>query len=77
MAAMPAAAPAAAGPKPAAEKKPRTLSPYNYYMRAHVSRIKAEQPTLPHKDAFRLVAAMWATAPENPKSAVNAMAANQ
>jgi len=34
--------------------------------------VKAEQPQLAHKDAFKVVAAMWATASENPKAATKA-----
>ncbi|KAF9352646.1 MAG: hypothetical protein J3Q66DRAFT_338847 [Benniella sp.] len=46
----------------------KKLSPYNKFMKAELAKIKAEKPTLNHKDAFKEVAARWKDSPENPKN---------
>lgn len=72
--------PAAAGPPGDAEgstspQPQRALSPYNQYMKMNVGRLKREDPSLNHKDAFRAAASAWGTAPENPKADANKAAA--
>ncbi|CAG8788169.1 3152_t:CDS:2, partial [Dentiscutata erythropus] len=42
----------------AKEKKPPTV--YNLFMRSQLPKIKAENPGLEHKAAFKLVAEAWA-----------------
>eukprot|EP00184_Porphyridium_aerugineum_P003169 CAMPEP_0184695268 /NCGR_PEP_ID=MMETSP0313-20130426/2965_1 /TAXON_ID=2792 /ORGANISM="Porphyridium aerugineum, Strain SAG 1380-2" /LENGTH=69 /DNA_ID=CAMNT_0027153699 /DNA_START=258 /DNA_END=467 /DNA_ORIENTATION=+ len=49
----------------------KALSPYNTFMKNNVARVKAENPGITHKEAFKTVALMWATAKENPKNAGN------
>ncbi|ORX93946.1 hypothetical protein K493DRAFT_315742 [Basidiobolus meristosporus CBS 931.73] len=44
----------------------KKLSPYNRFMKTELAKVKAEDPSLVHKDAFKVVAARWKTAPENP-----------
>ena len=41
-------------------------------MRTKVAQVKGENPTRSPKDVFAMCAAMWATAPENPKSSAAA-----
>ncbi|KAI8914829.1 hypothetical protein PhCBS80983_g00779 [Powellomyces hirtus] len=60
--------------KPAATKKAagtskRGASPYNMFMKTELAKVKKEKPDIGHKDAFKLAASNWATAPENPKNA--------
>ncbi|KAA8491758.1 Axial regulator YABBY 5 [Porphyridium purpureum] len=46
----------------------RRLAPqYNQFMKNNVSKVKADNPGITHKEAFKQVALMWATAKENPK----------
>ncbi|KAG0229996.1 hypothetical protein BGW41_002816 [Actinomortierella wolfii] len=47
-------------------KKVKKLSPYNKFMKEHLAKVKADKPSLSHKEAFKEVAAMWKTAKENP-----------
>ncbi|KAI1306102.1 hypothetical protein EDD11_004869 [Mortierella claussenii] len=47
----------------------KKLSPYNKFMKTELAKVKAEKPTLGHKDAFKEVASRWKDAPENPKNA--------
>ncbi|CAO3586021.1 unnamed protein product [Absidia cylindrospora] len=60
----------------AKDKSPRSplvsvkkLSPYNKFMKTELPKVKAAEPTLSHKEAFKKVAANWATSSENPKNA--------
>jgi len=46
----------------------KKLSPYNLYMKSELPKLKAENPTMNHKEAFKLVAARWKDSPENPKN---------
>lgn len=39
------------------EKKPRAPSAYNIFMKTEVSKVKAENPKLDHKEAFKVAAA--------------------
>ena len=41
-------------------------------MRTKVAQVKSDNPTKSPKDIFAMCAAMWATAPENPKSSAAA-----
>ncbi|KAI8067818.1 hypothetical protein BC940DRAFT_300534 [Gongronella butleri] len=43
-------------------------SAYNNFMKDHLPKVKKAHPNMSHKDAFKLVAKNWATAPENPKN---------
>jgi hypothetical protein len=61
----------AASAMASAAAEPRTLSPYNLFMKTHLAEIKREQPDVVHKAAFAMVATAWATAPENPKNQSN------
>ncbi|CAG8557177.1 13101_t:CDS:2 [Ambispora gerdemannii] len=47
-------------------KKPPNA--YNKFMQTELPKVKAENPTLQHKDAFKLVASRWKDSPENPKN---------
>ncbi|CAG8700719.1 13535_t:CDS:2 [Ambispora leptoticha] len=61
---MPKAKPA----KKAATGGKRKLSPYNAFMKAELPKVKAENPNLEHKAAFKLVAERWKNSPDNPKN---------
>ena len=62
--------------KPVKKKKekraPRAPTKFNEFMRTKVAQVKSENPTKSPKDVFAMCAAMWATAPENPKSSAAA-----
>ena len=45
----------------------RKLSPYNAFMKSELPKVKAENPNLEHKAAFKLVAERWKDHPDNPK----------
>ncbi|CAG8620018.1 1676_t:CDS:2, partial [Acaulospora morrowiae] len=45
----------------------RKLSPYNAFMKSELPKVKAENPNLEHKAAFKLVAERWKSSSENPK----------
>ncbi|KAG9289181.1 hypothetical protein G9A89_022490 [Geosiphon pyriformis] len=45
----------------------RMLSPYNAFMKSELPKVKAENPNLEHKAAFKLVAERWKNSPDNPK----------
>ncbi|KAL1924108.1 uncharacterized protein VTP21DRAFT_7143 [Calcarisporiella thermophila] len=59
-------------PKAKVAKKSSTegkkLSPYNKFMKAEVAKVKAENPDLNHKEAFKKAASRWKDSPENPKN---------
>ncbi|KAK9766859.1 hypothetical protein K7432_003755 [Basidiobolus ranarum] len=44
----------------------KKLSPYNKFMKTELPKVKAEDPSIAHKDAFKVVAGRWKNAPENP-----------
>ncbi|CAG8692703.1 hypothetical protein RhiirA5_365111 [Rhizophagus irregularis] len=46
----------------------RKLSPYNAFMKSELPKVKAENPNLEHKAAFKLVAERWKNSPDNPKN---------
>ncbi|CAG8606981.1 11831_t:CDS:2 [Scutellospora calospora] len=46
----------------------KKLSPYNKYMKTELPKIKAEDNTLNHKEAFKKAAQRWKDSPENPKN---------
>jgi len=56
-------------PKPKTKKqkstKPRNPSPYNMFMSQEVKHIKATNPTVDHKEAFKMAASNWAKSPNN------------
>ena len=45
----------------------RKLSPYNAFMKSELPKVKAENPNLEHKAAFKMVAERWKSSPDNPK----------
>ncbi|PIA17874.1 hypothetical protein COEREDRAFT_21886, partial [Coemansia reversa NRRL 1564] len=47
-------------------KTAKKLSPYNKYMKNEISKVKNNNPGITHKEAFKMVALSWKTAPENP-----------
>nr|CAG8514783.1 73_t:CDS:2 [Entrophospora candida] len=53
--------------KPATGGGKRKLSPYNTFMKSELPKVKAENPNLEHKAAFKLVAERWKNSAENPK----------
>jgi LSD1 subclass zinc finger protein len=46
----------------------RTLSAYNVFMKSEVAKVKAEHPTLAHREAFKLAAERWQASPMNPQN---------
>ncbi|KAJ2082516.1 hypothetical protein H4R24_001542 [Coemansia sp. RSA 988] len=48
-------------------KGTKKMSSYNKYMKNEISKVKNDNPGLTHKEAFKMVALSWKTAPENPK----------
>ncbi|RHZ64128.1 hypothetical protein Glove_326g132 [Diversispora epigaea] len=50
----------------------KKLSPYNLYMKSEIVKVKAENPNVRHKDAFKIVAQRWKDSTENPKNQVQA-----
>ncbi|KAJ3063506.1 hypothetical protein HK102_008453 [Quaeritorhiza haematococci] len=45
---------------------PRKPSKYNEFLKTEITKVKKEQPTLTHREAFKIAASRWKTAPENP-----------
>ncbi|KAJ2000175.1 hypothetical protein H4R26_004741 [Coemansia thaxteri] len=64
---------AAGGVKKAAAKKTtgtgKKLSKYNIYMKTELAKVKASNPGMNHKDAFKTAASHWKTSSENPINA--------
>jgi hypothetical protein len=54
------------------KRDPRAPTKFNEFMRTKVAQVKSDNPTKSPKDIFAMCAAMWATAPENPKSSAAA-----
>ncbi|KAJ3070707.1 hypothetical protein HDU98_006254 [Podochytrium sp. JEL0797] len=48
------------------EKAPRKPSAYNLFMKTELPKVKIADPTITHKDAFKVAAGNWKTAAENP-----------
>ncbi|KAJ3351941.1 histone acetyltransferase 1 [Entophlyctis luteolus] len=48
------------------EKGPRTPSAYNLFMKTELPDVKAKDPSLSHKDAFKVAANNWKASPLNP-----------
>ncbi|KAJ2081590.1 hypothetical protein H4R24_002211 [Coemansia sp. RSA 988] len=57
------------GPAKSSEKrgKPNT-SPYHVFFQRELKRIKEDNPTMSHKDAFKQAGLNWRTSPQNPKN---------
>jgi len=53
------------------------FSLYNQFMKANVRRVKASNPSLTHRDAFKITAEAWKTSPQNPKNSAQAAAIAQ
>lgn len=47
-------------------KEPRKPSAYNIFMKDEMARVKAVQPTLDHKEIFKIAAGNWKIAKGNP-----------
>ena len=50
------------------KRDPRAPTKFNEFMRTKVAQVKSDNPTMSPKDIFAMCAAMWASAPENPKN---------
>ncbi|GJQ15060.1 hypothetical protein GpartN1_g7123.t1 [Galdieria partita] len=50
------------------QRKGRSLSNYNIFMRNCVLKVKKENPSLSHREAFQKAAKEWNKSPENPKN---------
>ncbi|CAG8504359.1 15868_t:CDS:2 [Dentiscutata heterogama] len=46
----------------------KKLSPYNKFMKTELAKVKTENPTLNHKEAFKMAAQRWKDSAENPKN---------
>ncbi|CAG8530500.1 15377_t:CDS:2 [Cetraspora pellucida] len=46
----------------------KKLTPYNRFMKSELGKIKTENPTLNHKEAFKMAAQRWKDSAENPKN---------
>ncbi|ORX78561.1 hypothetical protein K493DRAFT_321197 [Basidiobolus meristosporus CBS 931.73] len=44
----------------------KKLSPYNKFMKTELPKVKAEDPSISHKDAFKVAAGRWKASAENP-----------
>eukprot|EP00842_Homolaphlyctis_polyrhiza_P005406 jgi/Hompol1/5867/HPOL_000117-RA len=54
--------------KASAAKGSRPLTPYNQFMKTELAKVKAAQPNLTHREAFKVAAGNWKTSPENPSA---------
>ncbi|KAI9000146.1 hypothetical protein DFJ74DRAFT_697851 [Hyaloraphidium curvatum] len=50
------------------EKGSRPPSAYNTFMKEELPKIKAANPNVDHKEAFKLAAANWKNSPSNPNN---------
>ncbi|KAI8088698.1 uncharacterized protein BX664DRAFT_331153 [Halteromyces radiatus] len=46
----------------------KKMTPYNKFMKTELAKVKAAEPGIAHKDAFKKAASNWAKSPENPKN---------
>lgn len=46
----------------------KKISPYNKFMKDELAKVKAANPGIAHKEAFKKAAQNWATSPDNPKN---------
>ncbi|KAL9558898.1 hypothetical protein MBANPS3_000675 [Mucor bainieri] len=58
------------------KKGTRKISAYNSFIKRNnlhskteIAKVKRDNPTMAHKDAFKKAASNWSSSPENPKSA--------
>ncbi|CAI2166112.1 17731_t:CDS:2 [Funneliformis geosporum] len=49
-------------------KKATAISPYNKFMKTELPKVKADNPNISHREAFKVAAQRWKDAPENPKN---------
>ncbi|PIA19488.1 hypothetical protein COEREDRAFT_36951, partial [Coemansia reversa NRRL 1564] len=57
------------GPVKSSEKRGKpNSSPYHVFFQKELKRIKTENPTMSHKDAFKQAGLSWRTSPQNPKN---------
>ncbi|CAG8548197.1 21405_t:CDS:2 [Gigaspora rosea] len=54
--------------KSAKKSAAKKLSPYNKFMKTELAKVKTENPTLNHKEAFKMAAQRWKDSAENPKN---------
>ncbi|PVV01040.1 hypothetical protein BB560_004557 [Smittium megazygosporum] len=50
----------------------RKQSSYNIFMKTEIAKVKVGNPTLSHKDAFKMAASNWKNSPANPINAKTA-----
>ncbi|TPX44251.1 hypothetical protein SeLEV6574_g04593 [Synchytrium endobioticum] len=50
----------------------RKISAYNQYMKDELGKVKADNPALDHKAAFKMCAQNWKTSPKNPQNQAEA-----
>ncbi|KAH6571874.1 hypothetical protein BASA61_010377 [Batrachochytrium salamandrivorans] len=50
----------------AASKTGRALTPYNAFMKSELPKVKALQPSITHREAFKVAAGNWKNSAENP-----------
>ena len=50
------------------QEAPRALSAYNIFMKKEVAAVKAAQPDIAHRDAFKQAAEQWQHSPMNPQN---------
>ncbi|CAG8522161.1 6417_t:CDS:2 [Rhizophagus irregularis] len=51
-----------------ASKTKRAPTAYNRFMKTELPKVKAENPGMNHKEAFKLAANNWKDSPDNPKN---------
>ncbi|KAJ1806565.1 hypothetical protein LPJ77_003548 [Coemansia sp. RSA 2523] len=54
--------------KPSEKRGKPNTSPYHVFFQRELKRIKEENPTMPHKDAFKQAGLNWRSSPLNPKN---------
>ncbi|GBB95408.1 hypothetical protein RclHR1_02530003 [Rhizophagus clarus] len=50
------------------ETTKRAPTAYNVFMKTELPKVKAENPGMNHKEAFKLAAGNWKDSPNNPKN---------
>ncbi|KAJ2502572.1 hypothetical protein GGH96_000976 [Coemansia sp. RSA 1972] len=54
--------------KPSEKRGKPNTSPYHVFFQRELKRIKEENPSMPHKDAFKQAGLNWRSSPLNPKN---------
>ncbi|KAJ3216259.1 hypothetical protein HK099_005941 [Clydaea vesicula] len=60
---------AASTTKKAAPPGGKKVNPYNVFMKTEIAKVKADDSSLSHRDAFKVAARNWAGSDKNPKNA--------